>query len=473
MPVRADIRDVMLAQPRSFFYVDTAAYPRQDPSLPIGMFDSGTGGLTVLDAVVRFDGFANHDHKPGRDGLADFSRERFIYLGDQANMPYGDYAQENNLPLLREHIYKDLQFLLGRCYYRVPQSRYPESSKPPVKAIVIACNTATAYGKVEIERFLSRAGLDLKVIGVIDAGVRGGLDYFTQGEEGAMAVMATPGTVSSNGYQAALTEQMAALGYTGRIILYQQAGHGLAGAIDGESAYIDLQAGAPRQEYRGPALIHAHATLDPALLPRYGFDWEQNRMLWEGRREEPRSLQINSIENYIRYNLVSLLEQLRKSPSRQPLKVLILGCTHYPFYLDFFNSELARLRDYQENGLFIYRPFMADTIHLVDPAVNTARELYEYLGRQRLFAESELDASWFFISVPNRDNPAVELDGAGAFTWAYKYGRPAGAIQEYVKFVPFSRETVPAEVMARFARTIPKTSALIERFMRQNEIIHP
>ena len=474
-PAPSTLCDAMLTQPGSPFYIDAAAYPRSDRTLPIGMFDSGTGGLTVFDAVVRFDGFDNSSNAPDidGDGQADFSREKFIYLGDQANMPYGDYAQENNLPLLREHILKDLQFLLGRSYYPTPQSLKPAQGKPPVKAIVIACNTATAYGKQEIEAFLDRAGLDLKVIGVIDAGVRGALEWMEKGEEGTIAVMATPGTVSAGGYPTALREQMAALGYTGAIACFQQPGHGLAGAVDGEIAYIDPTAEVPRPDYRGPAFRHPYALIDSTLLHRYGFDWSSGHMLWEGSRDRPRNLQINSVENYISYNLLSLLEQLRQAQIPHPLRVLILGCTHYPFYLDRFEAGLDRLRDYRENGEYIYRPFMADTIHLVDPAIHTARELYVHLEEEQLFGSGDLDESSFYISVPNRDAPGVQLDGAGNFTWAYKYGRRAGVIQEYVKVVPFSRESITPEVMTRLRRSIPRTHALIERFIQRNEIITP
>jgi len=473
--IRGDIRDVMLTQPESFFYVDTAAYPQRDRTLPVGMFDSGTGGLTVLDAVVRFDGFDNNSHAPDPDGdgTADFNREKFIYLGDQANMPYGDYAQENNLPLLREHIFKDLQFLLGTRYYPAPQSARPSNDKQPVKAIVIACNTATAYGKREIERFLDRAGLDLKVIGVIDAGVRGALEHFDRGEAGTLAVMATPGTVAADGYPDALAEQLAAPGYSGGIDMFQQPGHGLAGAVDGEIAYIDPRAAAPRPEYRGPALLHPHAVIDSTILPRYGFDWDENHMLYDGSREHPRRLQINSVENYIAYNLVSLLEQLRRAQSAKPLKVLILGCTHYPFYLDVFEAEIGRLRDYREEGALVYRPFLADTVHLVDPAINTARELYDHLHQARLLADNDLAESRFYISVPNRDLPDAQLDAAGNFTWAYKYGRRAGENREYVKYVPFSPQTIPPETSARLRRSIPRTMAIIERFMNGDEIINP
>ena len=73
-------------------------------SLPIGVFDSGTGGLTVLEALLTLDAFNNETGKPGSDGKLDFSNEYFQYLADQANMPYGNYAAANKTDLLKEHI---------------------------------------------------------------------------------------------------------------------------------------------------------------------------------------------------------------------------------------------------------------------------------------------------------------------------------------------------------------------------------
>jgi hypothetical protein len=81
-------------------------------ALPIGVFDSGTGGLTVLEALLTLDAFNNETGKPGSDGKLDFSKEYFQYLADQANMPYGNYAAANKTDLLKEHIQKNMQFFL-------------------------------------------------------------------------------------------------------------------------------------------------------------------------------------------------------------------------------------------------------------------------------------------------------------------------------------------------------------------------
>ena len=58
-------------------------------------------------------------------------------------------------------------------------------------------------------------------------------------------------------------------------------------------------------------------------------------------------------ENYIAYHLTTLLEQMRESADAPPLRAVVMGCTHFPFYQEAFESELNRLRNYKENGEFI------------------------------------------------------------------------------------------------------------------------
>jgi len=423
----------------------------------------------VLDVIVNFDLYNNETNsfKHGGDGVNDFQEECFIYLGDQANMPYGVYPKEGKTDLLKEHIIKDVQFLLGNKYYPSKNASEYKTDKSPVKAIVIACNTATAYGKEDIENIIERAGLEIKVIGVIGAGVRGALNIFQQDENGSIAIMATAGTVASNGYVKTLNSQRTELNYTGDIFVFQQAGIGLAGAIDGSPEYISLSATAPREKYKGPSENNDDAKIDLSILKRYGFQWNKSDMLFEGDLENPNNLQINSVENYINFHLVSLLEKIRKSPDPNQLKVIILGCTHYPFYTEIFQQKLAKLYDYQENGKYIYRPFMAEHIELVDPAINTANELYQYLSETKLFNESDLYQSEFYISVPNISNSNTQLDSQENFTYDYKYGRNAGEIQQYVKRVPSSRENIPAAVIDRFSEKVPLIYEMMKRFNQE------
>ncbi len=69
-----DIVETILQNRESFYYLDVAHYPHDDASLPIGVFDSGTGGLTVLREVVDCDRYDNATRAPlpGGDSRRDF-----------------------------------------------------------------------------------------------------------------------------------------------------------------------------------------------------------------------------------------------------------------------------------------------------------------------------------------------------------------------------------------------------------------
>ncbi len=467
---RSALKQTILNDPESYFYVDVKNYPSDDKTLPIGVFDSGTGGLTVLDAIVNFDKYnnENHTYTESGDKKRDFNGESFIYLGDKANMPYGEYSGNNKTDLLREHVLKDVQFLLGDKYYKSAGDQKYTQDKKPVKAIVIACNTATAFGKDYIEEFIADAGMDMKVIGVIGAGVRGGLSYLDKDEDATIGVMATNGTCNSNGYPNEIASQMKKMNFTGTVDVFQQAGIGLAAAIDGEKDYLDPAAEKPRDNYRGPSYTNELAAIDKTILHRYGFDWSTNHMLYEGSKDNPDRLQINSIDNYIAYHVVSFMEKVRMSGTVNPVKSVILGCTHYPFYTDRFEAKFDELYNYKENGDYVYRDYMVEHISFIDPAINTARELYDYLGERRLFNDGTINDSEFYISVPNTLNENNIIDESGNFTYDYKYGRSEGSIQEYVKRVPFSRATLPGELTERLSKQIPSTFELIREFNAVN-----
>lgn len=468
------IEQAILVDTSSFYYMNFGRYQSDGAQLPIGVFDSGTGGLTVLDAIVRFDAYSNTNQTSGSDGQVDFGKERFIYLADQANMPYGNYHSEQKTDLLIEHIIKDVHFLLSDRYYPDAKANQLLGQKQQIKALVIACNTATAYGKESVEAFLRKAGVNIPVIGVIDAGARGALDVFDQAENGSIGVFATVGTIASKGYERTILRIKNERGYSGDIQVYNQGGHGLAEAVDEEPDFIDHQSSSPRSNYRGPALNHPDYAIDKALMDVYAFDFTDGNMLCDGKSaRDCNILQLNSTENYVRYHLVSLMEQLRKHTNVRPLKALLLGCTHYPYLTDEIHKVLGELYNYQRDGKYIYRPFMNKEVVLIDPAENVSHELHAYLHDNRLFNPSgNLTGSEFFISVPNPYNPVVKTDNRGRFTYDYKYGRNAGEIQEYVKVVPFSNTNIPIEVVDRMQLTIPETFKLISALHRPSESRH-
>jgi glutamate racemase len=137
-------------------------------SAPIGFFDSGVGGLTVVRAVQEL-----------------LPAEDILYLGDTARLPYGSKSPET----IRQFADEDARFLIERG----------------VKAIVVACNTATAHALPGL-----RQRYQIPVIGVIEAGVDAAL---ANPNAERIGIIATRGTIRSHAYQHAL-----ALRRTGLII---------------------------------------------------------------------------------------------------------------------------------------------------------------------------------------------------------------------------------------------------------------
>jgi glutamate racemase len=294
------------------------------------------------------------------------------------------------------------------------------------------------------------------------------MESISKNEDATIGIMATAGTVASKGYPNTVLEQKEKLNYTGNINSFQQAGIGLAAAIDGEKDYLDNSLTTIREEYRGPSLTNKKAMIDKNILSRYNFDFSNNKILISGTKNNPTEIQLNSIENYIKFHVISLLEKIRKSNSKTKLKSVILGCTHYPFFMKDFENVFEFTYNYKENSNYVYRNFMEKNITLVDPAINTAKELYKYLDEQNLFDNGNIANSQFYISVPNLSNKNIQLENTLNFTYKYKYGRNAGEIQEYVKRVPFSTETLSPELLGRLKNQIPLTYKLIDGFIKNN-----
>lgn len=126
--------------------------------LPIGIFDSGVGGLTVYRAL--------HDRLPN---------EHFVYLGDTARVPYGT----KSLTTVERYAIENSQFLASRG----------------IKILVVACNTASALALPKIRE---KIGLD--VVGVIGPGARKAVEITREKTAPRIAVIATEATVQSNAY---------------------------------------------------------------------------------------------------------------------------------------------------------------------------------------------------------------------------------------------------------------------------------
>ena len=188
---------------------------RHDPR-PIGVFDSGVGGLTVLDELRR-----RMPHEPT------------VYLGDNARTPYGPRPAAEVRAFTREAV----DWLLGQ----------------DVKLLVLACNTATARALPEVRERASAAGVP--VLGVVRPGA---VAAAAATRARRVGVIATAGTVESNAYPDAIVEADPAIAVT------QQACPELvpmveAGILDGRRAETVLRA------YLEP-LLAADPALDTLLL---------------------------------------------------------------------------------------------------------------------------------------------------------------------------------------------------------------
>ena len=125
-------------------------------SAPIGVFDSGMGGLTVV-----------------REMIAQLPNESIIYFGDTARVPYGPKSPDTVLRYSREI-----------TSYLVAQG---------VKALVVACNTATAHALPAL-----REEFDIPIVGVIEPGARAAV---ASTKTNRVGVIGTAGTIKSRAYE--------------------------------------------------------------------------------------------------------------------------------------------------------------------------------------------------------------------------------------------------------------------------------
>jgi glutamate racemase len=429
------------------------AQKKATTAAPIGVFDSGTGGLTVLEAMLTLDAFNNKTGQPGPDGKPDFQQEFFQYLADQANMPYGNYAGENKTKLLQEHVIKNMDFLMKGQYDQPLLNTL--ANKDGAKMLVLACNTATAYALNEVKDFSKSQQNNIPVVGVINAGVKAALAYQSTHQKGTIGVFATAGTVASDGYPKTIRAMAKQLNMPAPSIV-SQGGYGLADAIDRDYSFFAENVSGLRNDYKGPSLKSNQYKIDTTLLGIYNFKREGNKLLCEfDDKGNCLDIQLNDPENYVRYHLVSLLEKMKQQQYTVPMNTLILGCTHYPFMRDTIRHVLNELYDLKSNGNYLYRSVLAEQVELIDPSVETAKEAYIELRRLHLENQAQTRKHHFFITIPNKKLGEVKLQEDGWFTYEYKYGRAEGQQKKYVNYVPFDQHNISTATYERIKLALP------------------
>jgi glutamate racemase len=136
---------------------------KQPDRRPIGVFDSGIGGLTVLKELLG--------HLPG---------ESFVYFGDTARVPYGNKSADTVRRFSRENV----RLLLDR----------------DVKMVVVACNTVSSEALPALQGEFS-----VPIVGVIEPGVRAAVAATRRRRIG---VVGTSGTIRSGAYQTQIVERL-------------------------------------------------------------------------------------------------------------------------------------------------------------------------------------------------------------------------------------------------------------------------
>ena len=437
------------------YYADYSKYPVQRDTLPIGMFDSGTGGLTIMEAFLALDDFNNETGEPAPDGKPDFSNEKFVFLADQANMPYGVYNSEGKGDYLRELVVKDALFLT--------------TAPVRTKIVVIACNTATAYGLGDIEYMFEKSNTGLSVIGVINAGTKALADNISFDEGGAVGVMATVGTIASGSYDRTIRKTLKEKGFTKKLEIINQPGLGFAEAVDTESNFIDPKATAPRDLYKGPKIGTDSLSINPDLLDVYKFDTKNNALLVTKSGAKYTTIQLNSPGNYARLHLVNLIKKLKQKNAGVKLSNIILGCTHYPYFKDTLKSVLDEMRNYSKNGVYPYKDLISEEVTFIDPAKYVARETYLALKGGKLLSPGYTgNRAKCFITVPAKGLDSLKLDKNGNLRYEYKYGRDTLSKEKSFEAEMFSSKNIQPENVSRIKKRLPLTFELIKNFIEND-----
>lgn len=458
---KLSIIELALSETSSPFYINSARYKGNLKTLPIGIFDSGTGGLAVLEAILNLDEFNNETYQPGSDNIPDFISESFIYLADEANMPYGRYDDEGKADFLRELVVKDVLFLIGSTYFLSPDDTFPQNNKKQVKEIVIACNTATAYGLETVKDAIRSWDLPIKITGIIEAGAKNAIQEIVKNEikEPLIAVFATEGTCSSFGYPKSITGQTrdAFPGLDLQVI--QQAGVGLAGAIDGDINYVDPMATEVRQtdKYFGPGFGNEKYPLDLKYWNHYNFEGGNELFIEINPEGDTTVIQLNSIKNYVRYMVTNLVYNASANFPDRSIDIVILGCTHYPYELDEIRNHFKFLKN---NPAYVN--IIPDSIVFIDPAKALALTLYTNLVNNDLLGNNSIDESEFYISVPNTLLEENMIDDKMEFPFEWKYGRTENSGLQYVKIVPFSDRWIDVDIKERIKESLPAVHSIIK-----------
>lgn len=231
-----------------------------------------------------------------------------------------------------------------------------------------------------------------------------------------IAIMATVGTCASKAYPKAIDR---ITGLAGKRIptVIQHGSVSLAGAIEGDPAFI----------------------------------------------KNPQVSNTAVITEYIQNDVTSLVESYRQSGSKEPIKMVVLGCTHFPLVEGEILNAFERLRNSDSNsdGEPPYKHLISEHLQVVDPAKLVAKELFRRLATDRLrltgTQASIVQEDSFYISVPSPNIESSLKTANGDLTVEYKYGRETGKLDlEDTRVVPMQVKMLPESSRRLIENRLPQ-----------------
>jgi len=289
----------------------------------IGVFDSGLGGLTVLREMIK-----------------KCPNENLVYFGDCGRIPYGTKSKDT----VQKYTIQDINFLLSKN----------------VKAIVIACNTASAYGFE-----MARQRFDIPVFEVVTPGARAAVRVTKTGRIG---VIGTPGTISTGVYEKAIR---------------QVASESVGAEGAAKSASEGGAEGGAETKTERPRKLEIISKACPMFVPLVEEGWWDNEIAFK------------IVEEY----LLPLKEQ--------NIDTLVLGCTHYPILEATISKVLGEGVQLVSSGVEMAKD-ISDFVCLKEIHSDSQLGICEYYTSDSIEKFIEMGQSFLGQPIPQTEHISIE-----------------------------------------------------------------
>ena len=204
-PVEVENLDPLVQQAlydtTSSYYTDFSKYPKNIADLPIGIFNLGAAGTHALDCSVMLDSYDNITGGENPDSIKDLAGEHFIYY--TALSDADDIYDADGLMDIHDAAIKHTLFLVG--------DKCAQGEKERAKIVIAGGNITRKTGLDDIRAMLDASGSGVKVIGVVEEGIKGLLDELADSPmiNYSIGLIADSLTIASDAYQQTLKDVMA------------------------------------------------------------------------------------------------------------------------------------------------------------------------------------------------------------------------------------------------------------------------